>query len=242
MVIYPAIDIKEGQCVRLLQGKEEEATVYGRDPAAMAEKWIAAGAEYVHVVDLDGAFAGTGKNGEAIRAILHVAKGIPVQLGGGIRSLQDIEMRLSWGVERVIVGSAAISNPQMIREAAKAFPNRVVAGIDAKDGQAAIHGWVDVSDISAIDLAKRLYDVGIQTCVYTDISRDGMLTGANVEATTQLKNESGMDVIASGGIGSLADIAAIRQANIGGAIVGKALYEGKFTLEACLAEANRTER
>ncbi len=234
MIIYPAIDIKNGKCVRLVQGLADQETVYGDDPSAMAEKWVDAGAQYLHVVDLDGAFAGQGQNGAAIQGIIQAAKSVPVQLGGGIRTLDDIQQRLDWGIARVIIGSAAISNPKMVEEAAKKFPGQIVAGIDAKDGMVAVHGWVDVSDLPAVELAKRLYEMGIKTCVYTDISKDGMLTGPNIAATVALKNESGMDVIASGGIGSLDDLRAVKAEGISGAIVGKALYNGNVTLQECL--------
>lgn len=237
MVIYPAIDIKNGKCVRLVQGLANQETVYGDNPAEMATRWVDAGAEYIHVVDLDGAFDGKGKNGEAIQAIVKAAGNVPIQLGGGIRTLDDIRERLDWGVARVIIGSAAISNPDMVEAAAKQFPEQIVAGIDAKDGMVAVHGWVDISDLSAIDLAKKLYAMGIHTCVYTDISKDGMLTGPNIDATTTLKDESGMDVIASGGIGTLDDLRAVKARGISGAIVGKALYNGNVTLAECLEVA-----
>lgn len=237
MIIYPAIDIKNGKCVRLVQGLADQETVYGDNPAEMATRWVDAGAEYIHVVDLDGAFDGKGKNGVAIRAIVKAAGSIPIQVGGGIRTLDDIQQRLDWGVARVIIGSAAISNPEMVEKAAKQFPEQIVAGIDAKDGLVAVHGWVDVSDLPAIDLAKKLYAMGVRTCVYTDISKDGMLTGPNIEATVALKSESGMDVIASGGIGTLDDLRDLNAQGISGAIVGKALYNGNVTLAECLQVA-----
>lgn len=237
MILYPAIDIKEGRCVRLLQGKEDEKTVYGDNPAQMAEKWCDAGAEFLHVVDLDGAFSGQGKNGEAVQEIVQAAAGVPVQLGGGIRNMEDVEKRFEWGVTRVIIGTAAIANPEFLQEVAKRYPSRIVAGIDAKDGYVALKGWVELSEISALDLAMQLMEIGIEKCVYTDISKDGMMLGPNLKATLDLQKESGMDVIASGGIASLEDIRALREAGIQGAIIGKALYEGAFTLEEALAES-----
>lgn len=237
MRIYPAIDIKDGKAVRLLQGRADNKTVYGDDPSAMALRWAEQGAEYLHVVDLDGAFTGEGKNLTAVGRICSVLK-IPVQLGGGIRSMLDIEKRFDLGVTRVILGTAAISDPDFVALAAQTYPNRIVAGIDAKDGKVAIKGWVEVSNESAYDLAKRLFALGISTVVYTDISKDGMLTGPNFEATKKMHDESGMDVIASGGVSSIEDIARLAAMGIHGAITGKAIYDGRIDLQEAIRTAN----
>lgn len=233
MRIYPAIDIKDGKAVRLLQGRAEDQTVYADDPAAMATRFAQLGAQYLHVVDLDGAFSGEGKNLAAVARICAVSA-IPVQLGGGIRSMADVEKRFDIGVTRVILGTAAISDPDFVAKAAARYPQRIVAGIDAKDGRVAIKGWVEVSDIGALDLAKKLREMGIDTAVYTDISKDGMLAGPNFSATTRMHYESGMDVIASGGVGSLSDIRKLAALGIHGAITGKALYEGRIDLREAI--------
>lgn len=241
MRIYPAIDIQGGRCVRLLQGRAQDATVYGGDPAQMAKRWVKDGAEYLHVVDLDGAFSGQGKNGQAVRGICVAAGDVPVQLGGGIRSMADIEERFSWGVTRVILGTAAISNPALVREAAQKYPGKIVAGIDARDGRVAVQGWVSLTDADPIELGQKLRECGVPTCVYTDISKDGMLSGPNVEATCLLAQTTGLDVIASGGISSLADIQKLADSGIGGAIIGKALYDRQFSLAQAIKAGKRTE-
>jgi len=241
MRIYPAIDLKDGNCVRLLQGRPQDATVYGADPVAMATRWAEEGAEYLHVVDLDGAFTGKGKNLEAVSRICKTVGGLPVQLGGGIRTMEDIEKRLVLGVARVILGTAAISDPEFTAEAAKCFPEQIMAGIDAKDGFAAVRGWVEVTKVRAAELAKQLRDLGISTCVYTDISKDGMLQGPNLEATLEMQQQSGMELIASGGIGSLEDIRALKNLGIHGAITGKALYDGRIRLSEAIAAAKEGE-
>lgn len=238
MRIYPAIDIKDGKAVRLLQGRADDKTVYGDDPAEMARRWAGEGAQYLHVVDLDGAFTGEGKNLIAVARICSAVK-IPVQLGGGIRSMLDIEKRFDHGVARVILGTAAVSNPDFVAQAAAVYPGRIVAGIDAKDGNAAIKGWVEVSSISAVELAKKLRVMGIGTVVYTDISKDGMLSGPNFEATKQMHDESGMDVIASGGICSLADLERLSAMGVHGAITGKAIYDGRIDLKEAIQIAKR---
>ena len=235
MKIYPAIDIKEGKCVRLLQGRAQDATVYGDDPGAMALRWVELGGEYLHVVDLDGAFSGQGKNLEAVRSICQAAGKVPVQLGGGIRTMADIEIRFKLGVTRVILGTAALSDPQFAQLAAREFPGRIVAGIDAKGGMVAVKGWVELSQIKAVDLGKRLADYGMETCVYTDISRDGTLSGPNLEATLEMQRQTGMNLIASGGVGSLEDVRALAFENIHGAIIGKALYDGRISLPEAIA-------
>lgn len=237
MIIFPAIDIRSGRCVRLLQGRQEAQTDYGI-PAEMARRWADQGAQWLHVVDLDGSFTGTGHNQEAIRAIC--AAGVPVQLGGGIRTLEDIKQRLSLGVTRIILGTITLENPDLVQEACRAFPGRVVCGIDAKDGRVAVRGWVEESDTDVFTLAARMREMGVTQVIYTDIARDGMLQGPNLPMTARLVAESGLDVIASGGIGSLEDLRAVRDIGCYGAITGKALYEGRFTLIEAI-EAGRKE-
>jgi phosphoribosylformimino-5-aminoimidazole carboxamide ribotide isomerase len=238
LTLYPAIDLKDGACVRLQRGEMAAATVYGEDPAAQAAAWAAAGFGWIHVVDLNGAFAGRPVNGDAVRNILG-AVSVPVQLGGGIRDVAGIEAWLAAGVTRVILGSAAAKNPALVRDAARLFPGRIVVGIDAKAGMVATEGWAETSDISALDLAVRLQDAGIAAIIFTDIARDGMKSGLNLEATAALADAVRVPVIASGGIGGLGDIIALRAAadghNISGAIVGRALYDGSLDPQAALA-------
>ncbi|OYV38566.1 MAG: 1-(5-phosphoribosyl)-5-[(5-phosphoribosylamino)methylideneamino]imidazole-4-carboxamide isomerase [Acidocella sp. 20-61-6] len=239
LTLYPAIDLKDGACVRLQRGEMDRATVYGEDPAAQAAAWQAAGFGWVHVVDLNGAFAGRPANEPAVRAILGAVQ-IPVQLGGGIRDLAGIEAWLAAGVTRVILGSAAAKNPALVREAAAKFPGRIVVGIDARGGMVATEGWAETSALSAQELARRLADAGIAAIIYTDIARDGMKTGLNLTETAALADAVSVPVIASGGIGGLADIVKLREAaatsdNIAGAIVGRALYDGSLTAAEALA-------
>jgi phosphoribosylformimino-5-aminoimidazole carboxamide ribotide isomerase len=239
LTLYPAIDLKDGACVRLQRGEMDRATVYGEDPAAQAAAWQAAGFGWVHVVDLNGAFAGRPANEPAVRAILGAVK-IPVQLGGGIRDLAGIEAWLAAGVTRVILGSAAAKNPALVREAAAKFPGRIVVGIDARGGMVATEGWAETSTLSAQELSHRLADAGIAAIIYTDIARDGMKTGLNLAETAALADAVAVPVIASGGIGGLADIIKLREAaatshNIAGAIVGRALYDGSLTPAEALA-------
>lgn len=231
--VYPAIDLKDGQCVRLRQGEMDQATVYADNPAAQAAAWAAAGFSRLHVVDLNGAFAGASVNGDAVRAIL-AAVGFPVQLGGGIRDMAGIEAWLAAGIARVILGSAAARNPELVIQACRRFPGRVAVGIDAKGGMVATDGWAAVSRLSAIDLGLRFEDAGVAAIIYTDISRDGMLTGVNIEQTLALADRLTTKVIASGGIGSDDDVRALRDAARGtrveGVIVGRALYDGRVTI------------
>jgi len=239
LTLYPAIDLKDGACVRLLRGEMDQATIFGTNPGAQAAAWEAAGFPWVHVVDLNGAFAGQPVNEEAVKSILASVK-IPVQLGGGIRSLGQIEAWLAAGITRVILGSAAAKNPALVREAARAFPGRVVVGIDAKSGMVATEGWAETSDITAADLARKFEDCGIAAIVYTDIARDGMKTGLNLAETVALAQAVNIPIIASGGVASVQDIitlkaAAATQPNLNGTILGRALYDGALTPAEALA-------
>jgi phosphoribosylformimino-5-aminoimidazole carboxamide ribotide isomerase len=229
VILYPAIDLKGGQCVRLRRGDMDQATVYNPDPAAQARAFAAAGFRWIHVVDLDGAFAGAPQNAEAVSAILAAVK-LPVQLGGGIRDLATIEAWLTRGLERVILGTVAVKNPALVREAAARFPGRIAVGIDARNGFVAVEGWAETSSLPARDLAERFRDAGVAAVIFTDIGRDGMLAGVNVEATADLARGLGVPVIASGGLASLDDIRSLkaREADgIAGAILGRALYDGR---------------
>lgn len=226
--LIPAIDLKGGHCVRLKQGRMDEATDYGDDPGAMAAHWQKLGAKRLHVVDLDGAFAGKPANREAIRSICE-ALDIPVQLGGGLRDLSMIEGMLGLGVQRVILGSVAVSNPELVADACREFPGQVCVGIDAKGGMVAVHGWDDVTDVKAVDLAKRFEDDGVSAIIYTDIARDGMLSGPNIEETVNLAKAISIPVIVSGGIAAMRDVQACAthtNSGICGAITGRAIYEG----------------
>lgn len=231
LTLYPAIDLKDGQCVRLRRGEMEQATVYAPDPAAQARAWQDADFSWLHVVDLNGAFAGRSVNAAAIAGIL-AAVTIPVQLGGGIRDMAGIEAWLAAGIRRVILGSAAVKNPALVREACRAFPGRVVVGIDARDGKVATEGWAETSAVSARDLAVSFEDAGVTAIVYTDIGRDGMLSGLNLEQTIALAEALATPVIASGGVGGPQDLIDLRRAAAGtrieGVIVGRALYDGRI--------------
>jgi phosphoribosylformimino-5-aminoimidazole carboxamide ribotide isomerase len=238
LTLYPAIDLKDGRCVRLRRGKMDQATVYSDDPAAQAKAWHDAGFQWLHVVDLNGAFAGRPVNAESVRCILATVD-LPVQLGGGIRDLAGIENWLAVGVRRVILGSAAAKNPGLVLEACKTFPGRIVVGIDARDGQVATEGWAETLTMRATELALRFEDAGVAAIVYTDVGRDGMLSGLNLDQTTDLAAQLTTPVIASGGVGSLGDLAALQRAAVGtvieGVIVGRALYDGRVTPGAALA-------
>ena len=237
MILFPAIDIRNGRCVRLTEGKFECETVFAEDPAEMAVRWADAGAEYLHVVDLDGALAGQSGNTEVIKRILAKVK-MPVQVGGGIRTLANIENMLALGVTRVILGSVAVRDPELVREACQKFPGQVVVGIDAKNGEVAVEGWGIGGGIGAIELAKKMAAVGVEHIIFTDISRDGMLSGVNVEATAELAKANGVKVIASGGVSSLADLKALQAHEadgIEGCIIGKAIYTGALDLKEALA-------
>lgn len=232
MLLIPAIDIKDGKCVRLKQGVMENATVFSEDPAAIAHHWVAQGARRLHLVDLNGAFAGKPKNEAAIKAVIEaVGDEIPVQLGGGIRDLETIERYLDDGVAYVIIGTAAVKTPGFLHDACYAFPGHVMVGLDAKDGKVAVDGWSKVTGHNVLDLAKKFQDYGVEAIIYTDIGRDGMMTGINLEATVSLARELVVPVIASGGISSLNDVKALCQAEgegIMGAITGRAIYEGRL--------------
>jgi phosphoribosylformimino-5-aminoimidazole carboxamide ribotide isomerase len=237
MRLYPAIDLKAGACVRLQRGDMHSATVYSQDPAAQAMAWQAAGFTYLHIVDLDGAFAGTSRNEQAVAAIL-ASVGIPVQLGGGVRDMGAIERWLTAGVARVILGSAALKNPALVRQAGAAYPGRIVVGIDARGGMVAVEGWAETSDMRALDLARRVEDAGVAAIIYTDIARDGMLGGLNLDETMACAEATRVPVIASGGVGSLADLEALRaraDGRVEGVIVGRALYDGRIEPAAAIA-------
>lgn len=237
MILFPAIDLKDGQCVRLKRGLMEEATVFNDDPAAQARTWADAGFSWLHLVDLNGAFEGKPVNGAAVDAILG-ALDIPVQLGGGIRDMATIEMWLTKGIARVILGTVAVKNPELVKDACRAFPGQVVLGIDAKSGFVATEGWADVSDLSVVDLARRFEDAGAAAIVYTDVDRDGILAGVNVDATVALAEAVSIPVIASGGVASIDDISALLDAacpGIEGVISGRALYDGRIDPAEALA-------
>jgi phosphoribosylformimino-5-aminoimidazole carboxamide ribotide isomerase len=237
VILFPAIDLKEGECVRLEQGDMARATVFNRDPAAQAQAFAAQGFEYLHVVDLDGAFAGQPMNAAAVERIV-ASIAIPLQLGGGIRDTATVEGWLEKGVTRVIIGTAAVRDPPFVRRAARDFPDRVAVGLDARDGKVAVEGWAQTSELSALDLARRFEDAGVAAIVYTDIARDGMLQGLNLDATLALAEAVSIPIIASGGLASLDDITALlqpRARKLAGAIAGRALYDGRLDPAQALA-------
>ena len=241
MILFPAIDLKDGQCVRLERGDMAKATVFGADPAAQAAAFARQGFEWLHVVDLNGAFAGRAVNGAAVEAIL-AAVGIPVQLGGGIRDRAGIEAWLGRGVARVILGTAAVRDPALVRDAARRHPRRIAVGIDARGGKVAVSGWAEATEMDAVELARRFEDAGVAAIVYTDIDRDGVLAGINVEATLKLANAVSIPVIASGGLASIDDVKRLLQpdcAVLEGAITGRALYDGRLDAAAALALLRR---
>jgi len=235
MILFPAIDLKDGRCVRLKRGAMEEATVFNDDPAGQAAQFEALGFDWLHCVDLDGAFAGRSVNRDAIRAIRTRIK-LPIQLGGGIRSLAHIEAWLEAGISRVILGTVALRDPDLVKGAARRWPARVAVGLDAKDGKVAVEGWAETSDVTALDLARRFEDAGVAAIIFTDIARDGMLQGVNVEATAGLAAQLRIPVIASGGVAGIEDIAALKgKPNILGVVIGRALYDGRIDPRAALA-------
>lgn len=237
MILFPAIDLKNGQCVRLEQGDMARATVFNLDPAAQAQSFAAQGFQYLHVVDLDGAFAGKPMNAQAVEAMLKVVK-MPVQLGGGIRDLKTIEAWLSKGIARVIIGTAAVRDPALVKEAAKTFPGRVAVGLDARDGKVAVEGWAESSQVTALDIAQRFEDAGVAAIIFTDIARDGLLKGINWDATIALAEAISIPVIASGGLASIEDVKTLlspRAKKLEGAIAGRALYDGRLDPTEALA-------
>ncbi|MBV0912880.1 1-(5-phosphoribosyl)-5-[(5-phosphoribosylamino)methylideneamino]imidazole-4-carboxamide isomerase [Anianabacter salinae] len=235
MILYPAIDLKDGQCVRLLKGDMDKATVFGDDPAAQALSFQEAGCEWLHLVDLNGAFAGQPVNAAAVEAIL-ARVSVPCQLGGGIRDMDTIGMWLDKGLARVILGTVAVENPDLVIEAARAFPGKVAVGLDARQGRVATRGWAEETDMMVTDLARRFEDAGIAAIIYTDIDRDGAMGGPNVHATEELARAVSVPVIASGGVSSMGDLIALKQTGvIAGAISGRALYDGALDLRAALA-------
>lgn len=236
MIIFPAIDLRGGRCVRLIQGDFDKETVYSDDPAATALKWQAMGAKFLHVVDLDGARAGSPQNIDAIKKILG-AVNIPIEVGGGIRTLDDVEKLLALGVQRVILGSVAVENISLVAAAVKRFGDRIVVGIDARGGLVAVHGWEVSSSVTVDKLAREIVAAGVQTIIYTDIAKDGMLSGVNAAAFANLQKFSGAQVVASGGVRSLDDIQALKAAGVAGVIVGKAIYTGALDLAAAIREA-----
>jgi phosphoribosylformimino-5-aminoimidazole carboxamide ribotide isomerase len=230
VILFPAIDLKNGQCVRLEQGDMTRATVFNLDPAAQAKTFESQGFEYLHVVDLDGAFAGKPMNAQAVEAMLKAVK-FPVQLGGGIRDLATVEAWLSKGIRRVIIGTAAVRDPALVKEAAKTFPGRVAVGLDARDGKVAVEGWAETSTVTALEIAQRFEDAGVAAIIFTDIARDGLLKGLNLDATIALAERISIPVIASGGFASIEDVRALlepRARKLEGAISGRALYDGRI--------------
>jgi phosphoribosylformimino-5-aminoimidazole carboxamide ribotide isomerase len=237
MLIIPAIDLKDGKCVRLRQGRMDDSTVFSDNPVEMAAKWVEAGCRRLHLVDLNGAFAGTPVNGEIVSAIARAYPDLPIQIGGGIRSAETIEAYLKAGVDYVIIGTKAVKEPEFVTEMCRRFPGHIIVGLDAQDGYVATDGWAEISSVKAVDLARRFRNDGVSSIVYTDISRDGMMQGVNVEATAELARESGIPVIASGGVTDINDIhalAAVADQGILGAITGRAIYEG--TLDVAQAQ------
>ena len=236
MILFPAIDLKDGQCVRLKLGDMDQATVFNDDPAAQALSFEAQGFEWLHLVDLNGAFAGRPVNRTAVEAILGAVK-IPVQLGGGIRNLGQIEAWLNQGIRRVILGTVALRNPALVREACRVFPGRIAVGIDAKGGRVAVEGWAETSDLSATDLARRFSDAGVSAIIFTDVDRDGILKGLNIDSTLELTRAVPIPVIASGGLASMDDIHHLMQSDcriLEGAISGRALYDGRINVPVAL--------
>jgi phosphoribosylformimino-5-aminoimidazole carboxamide ribotide isomerase len=237
VILFPAIDLKNGQCVRLEQGDMARATVFNLDPAAQAKSFAAQGFEYLHVVDLDGAFAGKPMNAQAVETMLKAVT-MPLQLGGGIRDLKTVEAWLAKGVARVIIGTAAVRDPELVKNAARKFPGRVAVGLDARDGKVAVEGWAETSQVTALEIAQRFEDVGVAAIIFTDIARDGLLKGLNLDATLALADRISIPVVASGGLASIEDVRAMltpRAKKLAGAIAGRALYDGRLDAAAALA-------
>jgi phosphoribosylformimino-5-aminoimidazole carboxamide ribotide isomerase len=239
MNIYPAIDILGGKAVRLRQGRKEESTIYG-DPVEMAVKWVAKGSEWLHVIDLDGAFEGTPRNLGILREMVKAVPQTKIQIGGGIRSMPVVETLLEVGIRRVVLGTAAVQDPDFVKAALECQPDKVAVGIDARDGKAKVSGWTEDSRTTAIELASRLEDIGATLVVYTDIARDGVLTGPNIEATREMIERTHLSVIAAGGISSISDVRRLAELNLprlNGVIIGKALYEGRIEIEEAMTHA-----
>lgn len=237
MLILPAIDLRNGKCVNLVQGRAQEETVFSDQPVEMAEQWQTEGAEYLHLVDLDGAFQGSSANLHIVKQIVETID-IPAQLGGGIRTMEKLDEVLELGVARAILGTAALKNPILVEDACRKYGNRIAVGIDATDGMVATEGWLEVSKKSAVEFAREMEGCGVQTIIYTDIKSDGMLKGPNVEATQAISNAVRINVIASGGITSLADIEVLKSINVSGAIIGRALYTNDLSLKDAIAMAH----
>jgi len=240
VILFPAIDLKDGRCVRLERGEMGSATVFNDDPAAQAVSFERDGFSWVHCVDLDGAFAGRAANAQAVRAIRAATK-LPIQLGGGIRDMAGIAFWLEAGIERVILGTVALKNPMLVKEAARAFPGRIVVGADAKGGRVAVEGWAQVSELTPIDLGRKFEDAGVAAILFTDVDQDGLLAGVNVAATKTLARAVRIPVIASGGVGSIADIdalIAVNEPNIAGVVIGRALYDGRIEPREAISKAN----
>jgi phosphoribosylformimino-5-aminoimidazole carboxamide ribotide isomerase len=236
VILFPAIDLKNGQCVRLEQGDMARATVFNLDPAAQAKSFAAQGFEYLHVVDLDGAFAGKPMNAQAVETMLKTVT-MPLQLGGGIRDIKTVEAWLAKGVARVIIGTAAVRDPELVKNAARKFPGRVAVGLDARDGKVAVEGWAETSQVTALEIAQRFEDVGVAAIIFTDIARDGLLKGLNLDATLALADRISIPVVASGGLASIEDVRAMltpRAKKLAGAIAGRALYDGRLDAAAAL--------
>ncbi len=236
MIIIPAVDVKNGKCVRLFQGRMDSETIFSNDPAAMAKRWEEEGAEIIHVVDLDGAFEKSPQNLDAIKSIVKNIH-VPVQLGGGIRNMDTIKLYIDIGIKRVIIGTEAINNPQLVKDACKKFPDQIVVGIDARDGLVAIEGWTQATQIKAVDLAKKFEDCGVVAINFTDIHRDGMQTGTNIEETRRLAEAVSIPVIASGGVSTIEDIKnllPLEEAGVIGVITGRALYSGTLNLKEAI--------
>jgi len=238
MIVIPAVDIKGGRCVRLFQGKMDAETVYGDDPVKMAKKWESMGARLLHIVDLDGAVGGSPANREII-ARMTDALDIPCELGGGIRSMETIESYLDLGLDRVVLGTAAVKQPELIKEACRKFPGKIVVGIDAKGGKVAVEGWTETTDLDAVRLARQFEDMGVRAINYTDISRDGAMEGPNLEATAEMVNAVEIPVIAAGGVTGMEDLVRLSETGVEGAITGKAIYEGTIDLKEAVERFRR---
>lgn len=239
MIVIPAVDLKGGKCVRLFQGRMDKETVYSDDPVSMAKKWEAEGAGMLHIVDLDGAVGGSPANNEAVAGIVKALK-IPCELGGGIRTMEAIEKCVAMGLARVVLGTVAVKNPSLVKDAARAFPGKIVVGIDAVGGMVAVEGWTETSKVTAGDLAKSFEDMGVRAINYTDISRDGAMKGPNIEETARMVKTVSIPIVAAGGVSRLEDLTNLAQTGVEGAITGKAIYEGAFTITEAINLLKRT--